>query len=39
KLVKDHRTDVESTSPDAVLDGDLDPFIRAYLRSTVGAGG
>ena len=39
KLVKDHRTDVESTSPDAVLDGDLDTFIRAYLRSTVGAGG
>jgi len=22
-----------------VLDGDLDAFIRAYLRSTVGAGG
>jgi peptide chain release factor 2 len=35
KLVKDHRTDTESTNPDAVLDGDLDPFIRAYLLQSV----
>ena len=27
KLVKDHRTDVESTAPDQVLDGDLAPFL------------
>lgn len=32
KLVKDLRTDVESTNPDAVLDGDLDVFIDALLR-------
>ncbi len=31
KLVKDHRTDVESHSPDSVLDGDLDQFINAFL--------
>jgi peptide chain release factor 2 len=32
KLVKDVRTKVETTDPDAVLDGDLDMFIEAYLR-------
>ncbi len=31
-LVKDHRTDVETSNVQAVLDGDLDPFIEAYLR-------
>lgn len=31
-MVKDHRTDVESSNPQAVLDGDLDNFINAYLR-------
>jgi peptide chain release factor 2 len=31
KLVKDLRTNVERTDPDAVLDGDLDDFIKAYL--------
>lgn len=30
--VKDHRTDWESTDPDAVLDGDLLPVIESYLR-------
>lgn len=33
KMVKDHRTDTESGSPDRVLDGDLDEFIEAYLKS------
>ena len=33
KLVKDHRTGYESTNPDQVLDGDITPFIRAYLLS------
>jgi peptide chain release factor 2 len=31
-LVKDHRTKFENADTDAVLDGDLDPFIEAYLR-------
>lgn len=32
-LVKDHRTDVENGNIQAVMDGELDPFIEAYLRS------
>ena len=32
KLVKDLRTDVESTDPESVLDGDLDEFIDAEIR-------
>jgi peptide chain release factor 2 len=31
RLVKDVRTEVETGNVDAVLDGDLDPFIEAYL--------
>jgi peptide chain release factor 2 len=31
KMVKDHRTDVESPQPDLVLDGELMAFIEAYL--------
>lgn len=31
RLVKDHRTDCETGDVDRVLDGDLDPFIRAFL--------
>jgi peptide chain release factor 2 len=31
RLVKDHRTQVEKGNVDAVLDGDLDEFIEAYL--------
>jgi len=30
-MVKDHRTEVETGNVDGVLDGDLDPFIEAYL--------
>ena len=30
-MVKDHRTNVEVGNADAVLDGDIDPFIEAYL--------
>ncbi len=30
-MVKDHRTDVETSNTQAVLDGDLDQFIKAYL--------
>ena len=36
KMVKDHRTGYETTDPAAVLDGDLDPLLEAYLLSTVG---
>ena len=32
KLVKDHRTEYESTDPQAVLGGELDAFVEAYLR-------
>jgi peptide chain release factor 2 len=32
RLVKDHRTGVEIGNADAVLDGDLDRFIEAYLQ-------
>lgn len=32
KLVKDVRTKFESTDPQAVLNGELDPFVEAYLR-------
>jgi peptide chain release factor 2 len=31
RLAKDHRTNLEVGNVDAVLDGDLDPFIEAYL--------
>jgi peptide chain release factor 2 len=34
-MVKDHRTSVESGNVQAVMDGDLDPFIDAYLRSRI----
>lgn len=33
QMVKDHRTDHEVGGTAAVLDGDLDGFIEAYLRS------
>jgi len=33
KMVKDHRTSFETTNPDAVLDGDIDGFLMAYLKS------
>jgi peptide chain release factor 2 len=37
QMVKDHRTDFERGNAQAVLDGDLDGFIEAYLRSKVGS--
>jgi peptide chain release factor 2 len=38
QMVKDHRTDHESGNPMSVLDGNLSPFIEAFLRSQVGEG-
>ncbi|MBD1549313.1 peptide chain release factor 2 [Roseibium aggregatum] len=38
QLVKDLRTGVESTSPQDVLDGDLDPFMEAALAQRVFGG-
>ncbi|MGL4453880.1 MAG: peptide chain release factor 2 [Sarcina sp.] len=32
-LVKDHRTNVENSNVNAVMDGELDDFITAYLSS------
>ena len=34
KMVKDHRTDFESSQPDDILDGDLMPMIEHYLLET-----
>ena len=36
QLVKDLRTGVESRTPQAVLDGDLDPFMSAALAQALG---
>ncbi len=33
RMVKDHRTKFEVGDADRVLDGDIDPFIKAYLAS------
>ncbi|MBQ5515787.1 MAG: peptide chain release factor 2 [Acetobacter sp.] len=37
QMVKDLRTEVETSNPDAVLDGDLDSFMAAALAMRVGA--
>ena len=38
QMVKDLRTDVETGTTAAVLDGELDPFMEAWLKLQVGAG-
>jgi peptide chain release factor 2 len=35
-MVKDHRTEYESGNTEAVLDGQLEGFMEAYLRSQMG---
>lgn len=37
-MVKDHRTGVEEGNAQAVLDGELDEFIEAYLTAKTGEG-
>ena len=39
QMVKDLRTDVEIGNTGAVLDGEIDPFIQAWLKEQVGAMG
>ena len=36
RMVKDHRTDYETSNTSAVLDGEIDEFAISYLRSKVG---
>jgi peptide chain release factor 2 len=36
QMVKDHRTDRETGNVQAVLDGDLDEFMEAFLRKRIG---
>lgn len=33
-MVKDHRTNVETSNTQAVMDGDIDDFIKMYLQQT-----
>ena len=35
KMVNDHRTELKRSDAEAILDGDLDPFIKAYLLHTL----
>jgi peptide chain release factor 2 len=37
KLVKDHRTGYETSNAALVLDGDLDGFVQAYLKTMIGS--
>jgi peptide chain release factor 2 len=37
QMVKDHRTGAETSNTTAVLNGDIDRFIEAFLKSSIGA--
>jgi peptide chain release factor 2 len=39
QMVKDHRTDFETGNTTAVLDGDLDAFMKAYLQEAIASAG
>ncbi|MGH7208159.1 MAG: peptide chain release factor 2, partial [Nitrospiraceae bacterium] len=39
QMVKDHRTNLEVGNVEAVMDGDLDEFIEAYLKQQLTADG
>ena len=36
-MVNDHRTELKIGDVHAVMDGDLDPLIEAYLKQTAGS--
>lgn len=36
KMVKDHRTGMETSDPDSVLNGELDEFVESYLEQSAG---
>ena len=36
-MVKDHRTNVENSNVTSVLDGNIDLFMNAYLKKTMGS--
>jgi peptide chain release factor 2 len=36
RMVKDHRTGYQTANTEGVLDGEIDDFITAYLRATMG---
>ncbi len=38
KMVKDYRSGYETSNPDAVLEGNLDEIVTAYLKSTLESG-
>jgi len=39
QMVKDHRTNFETSDAEGVLEGALDPFMTAYLKTTMGSNG
>jgi len=36
QMVKDHRTEYETSDTQGVLDGKLEPFMEAFLRQQLG---